>query len=348
MKRIFALLLALCLLFSFVGCGKGEAVRDFGSNHAPTTEPTVQTQPTELETHPTELEILPTEPESGTITPSLYKVSDDNGHVIWLFGSIHVGYDYFYPLPEYVTQAYEASDALAVECDIVAFQKDLSAQMEALQGMVYLDGTRISDHIPEELYTEAVAALTDAGVYMSALDMYKPILWFSFIDSALYEKIGAQSDMGIDLHFLNGAYETGKKILEVESAKFQYEMLAGFSEELQLLLLEEIVPAYQNPLGTLLQTQSMVNLWASGDAEGLAAMLQTEEAFESEEERLLYEEYSNALIVQRNISMADWAEEALASGDTVFIVVGAAHVVGPGAMADLLAQRGYTVETVGP
>jgi uncharacterized protein YbaP (TraB family) len=52
------------------------------------------------------------------------------------------------------------------------------------------------------------------------------------------------------------------------------------------------------------------------------------------------------MVTQRNISMADFAEEALDSGKEVFICVGAAHVVGPGAMADLLTQRGYTVEVI--
>jgi uncharacterized protein YbaP (TraB family) len=44
--------------------------------------------------------------------------------------------------------------------------------------------------------------------------------------------------------------------------------------------------------------------------------------------------------------MADYAEEAVESGKEVFICVGAAHVVGEGAMADLLEERGYKVELV--
>lgn len=62
----------------------------------------------------------------------------------------------------------------------------------------------------------------------------------------------------------------------------------------------------------------------------------------------MYVEYNDAMMVQRNLAMADYAEEALASGKEVFICVGAAHVVGEGAMADLLAQRGYTVERITP
>lgn len=341
MKKFLALTLVLCLLFTFVGCGKTHTVRDFDTNIPPTTESTVQTQPNEPET-------LPTEPPESAITPILYKVSDDSGHVVWLFGSIHVGYDHFYPLPEYVMQAYQTADALAVECDVVAFDKDLGAQMNALRGMVYTDGTKISNHIPEELYTEAVAALTDAGMYMATLDMYKPVLWSSFLDSALVEVCGADSNLGIDMYFLNDAHETGKEILEVESAQFQYDMLSGFSPKLQELLLEGSVYGYQNQEEYRQQMEELLDAWASGDETRIATLIHEEMEPESEEERLLYEEYSYAMSESRNLAMIDWAEEALASGDTVFIVVGAAHVVGPGAMAELLTQRGYTVEAVRP
>jgi len=44
--------------------------------------------------------------------------------------------------------------------------------------------------------------------------------------------------------------------------------------------------------------------------------------------------------------MADRAEEYLAEGGTGFYVVGAAHIVGEGALVELLRDRGYTVEKV--
>lgn len=342
MKRIFTLLLALCLALSLAGCGESAPVRDFDRNTTPMTEAGVP------DTQPALQNTQPAPPVESTITPLLYKVSDGEGHVLWLFGSIHVGLDSFYPLPGYVTQAYEAADALAVECDVVAFSKDMGAQINALRGMVYTDGTKISDHIPQELYTKSVDALKDAGVYVSALDMYKPILWSNFLDSALVEVCGADADLGIDMHFLNDAHKTGKEVLEVESAQFQYDMLAGFSPELQEVLLEGSLYGYENQEEYRQEMTDLLDAWASGDEAWIAELIQEDMESASEEERLLYEEYRYAMSESRNLSMADWAEETLASGKTVFMVVGAAHVVGPGALADLLAQRGYTVEAVRP
>ena len=57
-------------------------------------------------------------------------------------------------------------------------------------------------------------------------------------------------------------------------------------------------------------------------------------------------EYNKAMLNVRNVGMAEYAVEALESGQEVFICVGAAHVVGNGALVELLTEYGYTVEVV--
>lgn len=335
MKKFSSILLALCLLLSLCACSQFKPVQDLTKDTDPTTAPT--TVPTES-TKPTE----PADP----ITPILYKVTDDAGHTAWLFGSIHVGYEYFYPLPDYVTSAYENSDALAVEFDVVAFTEDMAAQTEALMQLVYLDGTMIGDHIPEELYTEAVAVLEECGLYMSALDLYYPALWSNFIDAAQFESWGVDSELGVDMYFINNAHETEKQIQDIESGQFQYGMMSEFSDELQIELLEGSLDNYRHTDEGKAEIEELVQAWAYGNEEKIVELLNEEGKFETEEEALLYAEYNNAMITERNENMADFAEEALSSGKEVFICVGTAHVVGPGAMADLLTQRGYTVERI--
>ena len=44
--------------------------------------------------------------------------------------------------------------------------------------------------------------------------------------------------------------------------------------------------------------------------------------------------------------MTAFVEDSLASGEEVFVCVGAAHVVGNGAMVELLRDSGYTVTLV--
>lgn len=332
-RQILALLLVLSLLLCLGGCTQAP------SPDTPFAEPA-----TEPATDPAE----PEQSQSDPISPLLYQVTDADGNTLWLFGSIHVGRENFYPLPDYIYDAYNSADALAVECDILALENDFSAMTQVMAQLVYTDGTTIRDHLPEELYDQAVDRLQEEGVYNSMLDYYMPIMWSSLLDSLLYEHAKVDSNLGVDRHLLEMAHEEGKQVLEVESVEFQYRMLASFSSELQVLLLESSLQALQFPsLGTL-SLNAMLNSWAAGDAEYLASLLSTEVgAFASEEEQLLYQEYNDAMLVQRNISMTDYAEAALKSGQEVFICVGAAHVVGEGAMADLLLQRGYTVLAAG-
>jgi len=284
--------------------------------------------------------------DEAAVAPLLYKVSDDDGNVIWLFGSIHIGREEFYPLPEYVIDAYESSDALAVELDMIAFEKDMSAQMKVLKKMMYTDGTTIEDHIPEDLYESAVEILTEADLYNAAFDMYMPSLWYSLVDNALLTYVDADADLGIDMHLLNRAYEDGKEILEVESAEFQYEMLSDFSDELQVLLLENSVAQFDNIETGVASYEMLLDIWAEGNEDKFSAYLSEPVVGLTEEEEELYEEYNDALIRSRNDSMTEYAEDALESGKEVFICVGAAHVVGEDAMADQLRDLGYTVEIV--
>ena len=319
MKKIFSLIIALIMIVSLYGCTK--------TNDTNTETKDAQTK--------------------ATITPLLYKISDDKGNHIWLFGSIHIGLESFYPLPQYVTDAYESSDALAVEFDIVSFSEDLQAQTDALTQLVYMDGTTIKDHIPDELYKKSVEILEENNMYSSALDYYYPVLWESFIQNTMLEQTEADSDLGIDMHFLNLAHEDDKKIIDIESAEFQYGMMAKFSESLQILLLEEIISEYEDINSFSNELDDLITLWSEGDEKEFAEFLNSDDdSVMTDEEKKLLEEYNQAMLTDRNISMSEFAQDCLKDGEEVFICVGAAHIVGEGAMADLLAEKGYTVEII--
>lgn len=282
----------------------------------------------------------------STATPLLYKVSDENGNVLWLFGSIHVGMESYYPLPEYVLTAFDGSDALAVEMDIMAFEWNFPLQAQLLQKLMYLDGSTVQSHLQPETYRRAVEILEENESYNESFTYYKPVFWWSTIESLCMKKTGAQTALGIDRHLLKRARNDGKPVREVESAEFQYGMMAEFSEELQIELLESSIALYDNWEASAADLQQMMELWASGDEAAFAAYLNTEAEFADEQEAALYAEYNDKLITQRNQTMTAYAEDALLSGEEIFICVGAAHIVGQGAIAENLRDLGYTVEIV--
>ena len=335
MKKLLALLLMLALLLSMAACTTTAADPLPEEKETETTEVT-----TEKSTEP--------EPDSpaATSTPLLFKVTGENGGTVWLFGSVHVGIDEMYPFPDYVLDAYNEADALAVECDIIAVEKDMDVMMELVQMMLYMDGSTISDHISPELYEAAVKIMEENNSYMKVLDYYLPVMWYSTIDSFNYANFGYDVSTGIDRTLLNMAKDEDKPILEVESAQFQYEMLSSFSPELQALLLQEAVDTY-NSEEVKAMMDGLLKAWCEGDTDSLLLYLNEEADPDTDPEMLkLIEEFNTAMIVDRNIAMADYAENIINGEDKVFICVGMAHIWGDGAVVDLLQQRGYTVERI--
>lgn len=364
MKKLTALLLALLMCFTLCACSadkdengttaESTTLSDVGSQEttqAETTEPL--TTEGENPTLPTEDVTLPTEPvidlpivdEEG-ITPLLYKVTDASGNVIWLFGSIHVGKEEFYPLPDYVMDAYNSSDALAVEANVADIGDNTAALMQSMKSLLYTDGTTIKDHISEETYNAAVEVLENAGLYNALMDYYCPAMWWSLIESAMILETDVDTELGIDMYFLSLADDEDKEIREIESVAFQYGMLAEFSDELQEALLESSVENADKTELYALSLNMLMDLWAKGDEENFSAYLSASDEASGGMSAELYDEYSTAMITDRNKNMTDYAVDALASGEEVFICVGAAHVVGDGAIADNLRELGYTVETV--
>ena len=325
MKKLLSLLLVLVMCLSFVACG---------TNNETATADTATTEAT-------------TAPVSKGSTPLLYKATSDNGGEVWLFGSIHVGNEDMYPLPDYVNNAYNESDSLAVEVDVIDMEENAMDYVADYQKVMYLDGTTIKDHISEDLYNDAVKILEDNDYYTSMLDYYYPSMWSSFIEVFEYENSGYDSEKGIDMHLLNLAKENKKNIVEIESASSQITLLGEFSEELQILQLEEVVAGY-NTEESKTYLKDLVSAWTSGNEESITSIICEDSSSEdyTEEEMKLLEEYNQKMLVDRNILMADFAEKALKDGDSVFICVGTAHIVGEGAMVDLLRDRGYTVEIV--
>lgn len=318
MKKLLSFILVLVLCFSFVGCKEDKGEEKSNKER----ETAVQNS-------------------SGGEGPILYKVEKD-GTTVWILGSIHVATEDMYPLPDYILDAFDAADALAVECNVndKSNTPDLKTQMKIL----YTDGTSISDHISEELYEKSVSIMKDLGLYNKLIDKYRPIYWHSAITSAMTEEFGYDSDIGIDVTLIEEAEEADKEILEIESVTFQFNMQVSFSDEIQEMLLESAVSGYGTEEAEE-ELEEMVECWINGDEEKLVELITSEEGATKEQKKLL-KEYNQIMLYDRNEGMADFIIDALEEDEDVFVCVGAAHVVGEDGIVDLLRKAGYIVTRV--
>jgi len=293
-------------------------------------------------------EFLPEEAPEVQATPLFYRVTGQNGQQMYLMGTIHVGDEKTAYLPDEIYTALNSADALAVEADVVAFEEDLetNTDLAAQVAAIYLnDGNQpTKDMLNAEVYSDAIKLLKASGNYNSGMELIMPCLWSSSIESFYLTLGGLQAEKGVDMRLLESAKAQNKEIREVESYLFQAELLADFSPELQALLLEQTLEYTAAEYCS--EVQTLYDLWCAGDEAALRQSLEEDIPDLTAEEAALYEEYLDAMIIQRNKDMLDVATSYLESGDTVFFAVGLAHLLQENGLVDTLQDAGYTVERV--
>lgn len=279
--------------------------------------------------------------EDNEITPLFYKISDKNNTTIYLLGSIHAADDTIYPLNDTIMNSFNDSDYLAVEVDTLSLQNNFDLSFKLAEKMMYNDSTTIKNHIGDELYNKMVNFLKEKKSYSSLYDNYKPVFFESLFENLIINDAMLKSESGIDMYFLSLASENNKKILEVESAEFQYNLLLNTPLELDKIIIEEYIDNYDLNVS---QMKDLYELWKKGDKEQLENILiNSESQNATEEEKKLMENYNQSLIIDRNYGMANVLENYFEKKQNVFCVVGLGHVIGDEGIINLLQKRGYDV-----
>ena len=329
MKKLLSLLLVIITLLSLFACTGGEQADSMQPSGGDESAPS-QTG------------------DAGRISPLLWKVSDENGNYIYLFGTIHVGDSRTSRAVELVSPYIGECGAVAVEIDMIAYRKDYSAAARDLAQFVYTDGTTIKDHIPEETYDKAVKILKKAKLYNQVFDRYNTAYWGVLVDNAFIEsetKLKAKN--GVDMLILTMCHENGTKIYELENAADQYQVLNSSSDEFNLFMLEEKIQT-QALYGVILN--NCYAAWLEGDPDMIErysgsdpdeSVIITDPALKEE-----YDRYLKALVYDRNAGMFEKAKGWYDSGEHVFVTAGAAHMVGEHGVVAMFEKAGYNVEKI--
>ncbi len=258
--------------------------------------------------------------ESGTAT-------------VYLLGSIHFMKKESYPLDQSIEGAFAKANVLAVEADITDSSK---VDVEKLiDRAFYPDDDSLEGHISPETFEMIKKDFADMDIIPGLIERQRP--WFLALTLTSVEllKMGLDPDYGIDRHFILEA-SGKKKIVELESADYQIDLLTGFSDREQELFL---VYALKDIAMLKEDIESIMMAWQTGDAKALESLLSKgsmgEKSMADFYEKLLYE---------RNRNMTSRIQEFLNSKDTYFVVVGAGHLIGERGIIETLRRKGYSIE----
>ncbi len=269
-------------------------------------------------------------------TPLVYEVKDEDGHTLYLLGTIHVGGKDMYPLSEAVWKAYQASDMLAVEVDAVEETGSLLSSIMTLADLMYGFTDNAKNHLSPETYALGVEKL---GVPELLLKRLRPAAWFSLAEYYVFLAVGLDATLGADYYLLNRAHQDGKRIDELEGMDEQMDILLDLPEE---VLDAEIFLMLSDPEDAAAELLFLYHAWCAGDEEVLTEYLAVQDEMDG-----AYDEYNDVLLGSRNEGFEAQAVAYLQSGETALIAIGAAHILGEDGLAARLARAGYQVTEIG-
>lgn len=286
--------------------------------------------------------------QDDAISPLMWKVTGEKGNTLYLFGTMHLGDARNKTVMQQIADETDACDALAVECDIRAFEEDQERVEKVVQSMLCTDGTDVKDHLKGDLYDKCKAYLTEVDKYNSLYDYYNLSFWSTLLQQTEVEKSDLSTEYAMDTLLLDHAKANKQEVLEVESVEFQYNMENSFPDEWYNM---EIEAFFEDIDDFVPELNELYQLWLKGDEAAITELVLSdgeEDAEMTAQEKKLADAYYKAMYTDRNSNMAAKADEYLRSGKNVFFAVGEAHMVGDNGVVALLKSKGYKVEKTAP
>ena len=285
------------------------------------------------------LAILPALAESS---PLMYKVTDKDGHSIYVLGTLH--------MTDKDTLPIKGLDEILGNVDRVIFE--LSAEdMEKVVHAGELAGAdaaqlagSIENDVPVFVLDNGLSEETLnllAGFFSRAfqqemeadnLRMISVPVLYQMLQAQLSAMSGYDSSKSVDFAVYEKAKELGKKIEGAETIAEQVKAVNAEGVN-QVASEKQIQELLNDPAKVKDEMDAMVRAYNNGDKDTLVKIFSAEGA-------------RSAADAGRNANFLKVAEKALADGGRTLIAIGIYHIIAEDGLFNALTQAGYTVEAV--
>ncbi len=271
-------------------------------------------------------------PARASAQSFLWKVSNPSGRAVYLAGSVHLLTPDYYPLAPAFDDAFKASDLLVEEMDLGEALAAQSQMQLLMRGMLPA-GQTLDGVLSPATMAAVEKKFAELGLPLAPMKLFKPWLLSLTLEGLEWQKAGFDADLGLDKHFYDLAAASGMKVQGLETMEFQIAQFDQMSMPLQDRLLAETLDELETSTASV---KELANAWKSGDVPTIERLALKDLKDEPE----MYKR----LLVDRNRTWLPTLEGLFSRPKPAFIVVGAAHVVGPDGLLALLKSKGYRVE----
>jgi uncharacterized protein YbaP (TraB family) len=151
---------------------------------------------------------------------------------------------------------------------------------------------------------------------------------------------GLEPQLGVDLALAGIALALGKPMVGLETPATQLRVMFDQSAEVEQSVASGLQQLERGDAAE--QLLRLTQAWAAGDVHMLETYPQWCNCLDTEAERQLYARVMDG----RNPGMAEAIARQLRQGHSLFVAVGALHLVGPQGLPALLAAQGFQVQPV--
>jgi uncharacterized protein YbaP (TraB family) len=261
----------------------------------------------------------------------LWKVEAPGGAVAYLLGSLHVLPESAYPLAPEINKAFMSSKTLVEELDMDEMN-DPTQMMSALAKAMLTDGRTLDQIVAPETFAQVQKRAEKAGLPMAAIQRMKPWLAAITLMAPTLQAAGFKAEFGVDRHFFERAKASGMPRRALETIGYQLDRFDQMSPKLQEDLLKATMDDLDMQVGGV---EELARAWLTGNVEEMEKLALTSFTKSPDLDRLL--------LTERNQNWIPHVDACLKENAGCFIVVGAAHLVGPDGLPTLLAKKGYKV-----
>jgi uncharacterized protein YbaP (TraB family) len=253
---------------------------------------------------------------------------------VYLVGSIHLGDSSMYPLPKEIESAFAATKVLAVEINIKNADQAKTMGLVQKYGM-YSGDDSLTKHLSKETLAALDGYCTRHNVPRAGMEQLKPWVVAVSIAAMAWQQAGEDPDLGVDMHFLKES-NPPQRVDELETIESQLSIFAEATEEEQQSMLASILKQGDNAKDLIARAQAA---YVAGDPDALQKVM-------DEQDDVGSKSLEKKLLDDRNVAMTAKMEEYMKGKDPVFVVVGAAHIIGDKGIAKQLRDKGYKVDQV--
>jgi uncharacterized protein YbaP (TraB family) len=257
----------------------------------------------------------------------LWKATRQQG-VVYLVGSVHMLTKDFYPLAPPLEAAFKDSNLLVEEVDLAEMLSPTTQFSLLARGMLPT-GQTIDKVVTPATMALVTSRLDNLGMPIAALQQFKPWFLAMTLMAVEWQKAGFDSELGLDKHFYDRALVESKAVQGLETTEYQISRFDGMTMSQQDHFLAESLKDLDSEKASV---QKLAGAWKAGD-------LPTVERFVLQDLKDDPQMYQR-LLVERNRNWLPKIEALFARPGHAFVVVGAAHLVGPDGLLAMLKAKG--------